>query len=322
MLHEQIALCMQAQRDQGIDLGGLVASFQAKLSELYSENLPLAQLKDTSDLIIHAEGPSAKHHAAASNVVAWLCEETERRLKQLGTAALRVAGNAAQDATGDIKVLLNGLAPGSLYLGFSVDSEARIAAQDAGVQTLLETQGHEPAIARVRNAIMNLQVVPRFVDDESVSAGIAEAIDDPQLRDATLIAAYHLAPTGKRGIHTIELSSPKGSEPMAALTNRERVVLRESAVKRPMMRHATAGTFVGELREIDLDAYRFQLRDVPGIGTLRCSLAGLTAEVARKHIGRGVRVTGSYEADFEGRPRLMAVAAIEPFQRQGKLLEQ
>lgn len=316
VLQEQIALALRAQRDQGVDMSQFIASYQALLAELYSESMPLAGLMDTSDLLFHAEGPGAQHHAAFSHAVAWLCEEVERRVKQLATASLKLVGHAADSAEHDLRVLLNGMAPGSLWAGFSVDSAQRMASNRE-----LPLVDVAPALETVRAAVRTLPIVPRFIGDERVSDELMEAIPDPQVRDSTLMAAFHLSPTGRRGIHTLEISAPRSNEPQASLTNRERTVLRETAVKQPMMRRSVAGSFVGQLREVDLDTRRFQLRGVPNVGTLRCVLEGLNLDVARRHLGQGARVTGSYETDAEGRPRMMRVESIEPFQIQLEIEE-
>ena len=121
------------------------------------------------------------------------------------------------------------------------------------------------------------------------------------------------------GFSAIEISAPGSRQIPAAFTNRERVVLRESALRTPVMRAVASGTFVGELREVDLDAKRFHLRNVPGIGGIRCVLGNLNADTARKLIGHGVRVSGEYEADADGKPRLMRVQTVEPYQIQKSL---
>lgn len=316
VLHDQIAVALQVQRSQGVDMGGFVASCRKLLDELYTDSMPLAGLMDRSDLLFHAEGPGARHHAAFSNAVAWLCEEVARRIRQLAISSLGLSGKAADAAEQDLRVLLNGMAPGSLWAGFSVDSAQRMAGP-----AQLDLRDAAPAIETMRAVVRTLPMVPRFIGDEKVSEEITEAIVDPQVRDATLMAAYHLAPTGRRGIHTLEISAPGSLDPQSTLSSRERTVLRETAVRRPMLKATKSGTFVGQLREVDLDARRFQLRGVPEIGSLRCVLDDLSVEFARKHIGLGVKVSGSYEADAEGRPRLMRVEAIEPHQEQLRLDE-
>jgi hypothetical protein len=317
VLHDQIAVALQVQRDQGVDMTQFIAGYRAMLNELYSESVPLAGLMDTSDLIFHAEGPAAQHHAAFSTTVAWLCEEVERRIKQLAMASLGLAGTEADAAERDLRILLNGMAPGSLWAGFSVDSATRMASGGgSGALPLIDAN---PAIETIRAVVRELPLVSQFIGDERVSEEINEAIADAEVRDASLMATFHLAPTGRRGIHTIEISSPKSSIPQAALTNRQRTVLRETAVRRPMLKATRTGTFIGQLREVDLDARRFQLRGVPSIGTLRCVLDDLNVDIARKHIGMGAEVTGTYETDRDGKPRLMRVESIQPFQIQGEI---
>lgn len=318
ILLRQIALAMQAQASQGVDMAGVIAAVQHKVQEVYSEDLPLAQLRDTSDIILHAEGPTARHYAAGSSLVAWLCHEAEKRLRDLGMAALKTSASAAAAASKDLRILLNGLAPGSLYLGFSVDSAQRMAESQ---KSLLDFDGNiDTPLDEIRDALRTLPLVHEFVGDETVHHGITEAIADPQVRDASIMAAYRLAPTGKRGIHTLEIIAPRSGHKAAAFTLRERTVLKSSALQAPIMHEARHGIFVGELREIDLDAKRFHLRAVDGIpGGIRCVLGSLNAETARKLIGHGVKVAGEYEADADGKPRLMRVQTVEPYQVQTRL---
>ncbi len=317
ILFGQIAQAMQAQASTGMDMSGFIAVYQKKLQQVYSEDLPLAMLRDSSDIILHAEGPAARHHAAGTSAVAWLCQEAERRIRQLGMAALKLGQSSLNAAEKDLRVLLNGLAPGSLYLGFSVDSAIRMAATQDDLA--IENTGEMMVITTIRDTVRSLPRVPTFVGDEGVHAEITEEFTDAETRDAMLMAAYHLSPTGKRGIHTIEISAPGSHEKAGSFTNRERTVLRESVVRSPVMRNLRHGDFVGQLREVDLDAQRFTLRDVPGIGSIRCVMGDLSADTARKLIGHGARVFGEYEADRDGRPRLIRVAHVEPYQVQTKL---
>jgi hypothetical protein len=319
VLHDQIAAARAAELSQNIDLSSVIRLYREKLAELYSDQFPLASLMDSSDLIVRAKGPSAKEHASVSSAVAWLCGEMDRRLRQLGMAALGLTGESAMAAGHDLRVLLNGLAPGSLYLGFSLSSEH---ADEESEQFDIDDGTDSLALSTVREAVRELPLVPRFVGSENVDREIMDAIEDPVVRDAMLMAAYHLAPTGKRGIHTLEISSPGTMERSSFLTNRERVVLRETAVRTPMMKRSREGTFVGVCREVDLDARRFQLRHVQGgIPSLRCVISQLTAETARKFIGKGVKVRGHYEAGPDNRPRLLQVESIEPYQIQSELLQ-
>ena len=115
-------------------------------------------------------------------------------------------------------------------------------------------------------------------------------------------ALFRLSPTGKVGIHTLDISSPDADQ--SELGNRERVVLRD-ALRKPVMLKKRFGEFVGEVREVDLDSGRFHLRNISGIGTLRCVLPNVTSETGQKILGSVISVSGDYECDASGRPRLM-----------------
>ena len=83
----------------------------------------------------------------------------------------------------------------------------------------------------------------------------------------------------------------------------------------PKLFNKKHGSFVGKLRMIDLDKRVTHLREVEGIGTLRCVYAPSTYEKTSKSLGAQldsyVRVSGNYESDRSGKPRLMLVDQIE-----------
>lgn len=272
------------------------------LDRLYSEEFQLGRLLDTADLIFHAEGPSAKDMPQLHDFN-WMCANAEKNLRGMGASVLQLATADAKKIARDIDIRLAGMAPGGLYVGFALSPPE---------STLLGLpQGEDDsAFAAVRGAIRSLPVVVSYIGAEHVSREIADALPDPAIRDAGITAAFHLAPTGRRGIHTIGLSA-SGVE-SASLSLRERVVLRHALQGAPMMRQRIKGSFVGEIREVDLDARRFHLRGIPNVGTLRCVWSA-PVEDARHWLGRAVKVTGDYEADRSGRPRLLVVSDVAPW---------
>ena len=138
--------------------------------------------------------------------------------------------------------------------------------------------------------------------------GIEEFAPDPAMRDIGLAALLRFAPSGRKGIHTLEIGSR--SEGMMSLGQRERVVLRE-AIDKPSMQASLSGSFVGEIREADLDKSRLHLRSVEGIGTLRCVVPEMSVDHARALLGRRVRAIGNYQVNQDGRPRLLFVERFE-----------
>lgn len=276
------------------------------LDELYGEDYQLGRLLDTSDLVVHAEGPSVTDALPALRATAWLCEVSNKQLRRLLCALMDLSSEHTCRQIGRaIDLRMTGLAPGSLYAGF------HLAHNPGGLLEGAEDAAYQEA----KSALQGLSQVPSFVGADALLPGLSEAMPDPALRDASLVTAYHLSPTGKLGVHTLSLSVP-GEQP-GALGQRERVVLRD-ALRHPDTKATHSGRFVGEVRSMDMDKTRFHLRHVTTIGTLRCALPELSAQEAKELIGETVAVSGRYAVDQAGRPRLLLVdslSAIEVLQR-------
>lgn len=304
IVHDQIVVAKEMQRLSGIDTSGLSESYLALLEKLYAEDFPLARLLDNSDIVLHAEGPAASDASPTIHAVNWLCQTAEKQLKNLAKATFDLSSDSLNRIANELDLRLTGFAPGSIYVGLRLQPPSSTPLIDGEV---------DPIFTIVKNVITQLAEIPNYVDDESINISINEALPDAAIRDAMLTAALHLAPTGKLGIHTLELSSPQTRQPSTELSQRERVVIRE-ALKRPILTSPTQGTFVGQIREFDLDARRFHLRNVRECGTLRCIVPPdyFSHESDFKTIfGEFVRVTGRYETDKEGKPRLLIVSKLE-----------
>jgi hypothetical protein len=309
IVHEQMAAWhgvgkleagQAALQAANLDVEAMTGPFRALLQRLYTEDLPLARMMDTSDLIFHAEGPSAHDALPSLHAINWLTATAEKQLRALAKALFDLAAPDARRLAQGMDLRLSGFAPGSIYAGIKLEPPEDDALGE-GCQ--------EPVFLAVREAIRHLPFIPFYVGAESLDAGIYEAFPDAAQRDAGLTAAYQLAPTGKLGIHTLEMFVP--GEAPSGLSQRERVVIRE-ALRRPALQNRKTGRFTGEVREIDLDKTRFHLRNIAGVGALRCVVHGVTADEARALIGSRVTVEGDYEADAQGRPRLMLVSSIVP----------
>jgi hypothetical protein len=298
VLVDQICAARTVSETVSAEIGqGMADLYRRKLAELYREELPLAILLDSSDLVLHAEGPAARDSKPSLHAVNWIIGQTEKHLRALARSLFDLAEQDAKRLGQALDLRLTGFAPGSIYTGVCL----------APPPASLYGEGdQEPIFRTIRDAIRGLPTIPTFVEDEAIAPGIYEAFPDPAKRDANLSAAYNLAPTGKLGIHTMEIFVP-GAAP-AELSQRERVVIRD-ALKRPKLHQARPGTFIGEIREIDLDKTRFHLRGTE-VGSLRCVLPEITAHTAKPLLGEMVRVEGDYESDPSGRPRLLLVSSI------------
>jgi len=283
----------------------------ARINRMYEEDFQLAKLADESDLLFHAEGPGAGHESPRLETVNWLGQRMERRLRELAQSLTPLVEPDARAASKKLDLRLTGIAPGSLYMGIAVaEIHSALSGFEASDSALTQS---------IRDALQSIQLVPQFVTDMDVSRDIFDALPDPALRDAVMVAAYEIAPTGRKGIHTLEISSPRTSIRNGTLGQRERVVLKE-ATSRPFMKEKRQGSFTGEVREVDLDSHRFQLRNVKGVGTLRC-VSRFDENLTKRVLGRTLTVSGWYEMDRDGRPRLIDVMEykLQPEQVQRKL---
>lgn len=301
LIEDQMRSAMQLVERFGDGGEDAIAPYSAMLRKLYREDLPIARVLDDSDIVLHAEGPSLGEKLPGLRAVNWLCGAAERQLRILATAVMGLADIEERRIRKLLDLRLTGMAPGSLYAGFKLE-EPPSSLFDSDTFDLM----HD-----VRFAIRSVAYVPRFIEDEMVSDGISEAIPDPASRDAAMEAAFRLSPTGRAGIHTVDVSAPDiGS---GSLSQRERVVLK-AALDSPSQ-EGTFGRFVGDAREIDMDLGRIYLRNIKSVGSLRCVVGPISREDAARLIGSTVRVEGRYQTDKKGRPRLMVVEHITAISR-------
>lgn len=306
-LENMVGLALNA-KSAGLDIptDQVVESTLDKIVELAEQHFPLARVLDASDLVLHAEGPGAAHNMPWLSALNWVTTTAESNIRKLAAAYFDMRGANGKQIARHIDPRLTGIAPGSLWVGIKL---AEADSQIVGVP-------HDgPSLAE---EIHELPGLIRFIDDEGMRPGLADVSPDPAMRDISLAALLRFAPTGRRGIHTLEMATR--SQGLASLGQRERVVLRE-AIEKPSMNASRTGDFVGEIREADLDKTRIHLRSVEGIGTLRCVVPELSADDARQLLGRRVRAIGSYQVDRLGKPRLLFVERFEeaPLPRQTPL---
>jgi hypothetical protein len=299
ILVDQIIAARLAAKQADVDLSWMERQHREMLERLYADEYASAHLRDTSDLIVRAEGPGADHDAPSLKSFAWLSEHVRIQLSKLGEAVLPLAVNDARAVAKKLGWVFSGYAPGSIMLGFALKAPPLVPGFEDADKVAFDV---------VRSAAQSIASIPQYVGDTEVSPGIADHFPDPALRDAAIVAAYQLAPTAQSGIHTVEVATPGGQ--FGSLSMRERVVLK-LLVDSPMLRRSKNGSFVGDLRAADLDKHRLILRAVDGIGSIRCVTAPELDDRSRKLFGGRVRVFGAYETDRDNRPRLMRVERIQ-----------
>jgi hypothetical protein len=292
------------EHEVAVDPAELVGGIIDQIDKIARESYPLFQVVENSDLVLHAEGPGAEHNLPWLSAFNWLTGTANKNVRTLIRATLDLMGVDGKRISREADLRLSGVAPGSVWIGL------KLMMPDS---PLLPEDGHLGQ--QLSDTAARLPMLARFIDDEALRPGLSEAEPDPAQRDAALMSLLAFAPTGKRGIHTLGISSREYGS--ATLSQRERVVLQE-VFRRPQLDRLREGTLQGEVREADLDKTRFHLRTSDGV--VRCVLPVLHTEQARLMLGRPFRVVGKYESDRDGRPRLMYVERIEPMPESALLL--
>jgi hypothetical protein len=162
LLIDQIVAANRVADIFGQEIGtGMGETYRRKLAELYSEELPLAQLLDTSDLVFHAEGPGAQQGLPNLHAVNWLIGNAEKELRRLARALFDLGELTAKRIANQVDLRLTGFAPtGSMYAGVCVQPPE---------DTLLEAGVDSSVYLMIRDAIRGMPAIPGFVEDESLS---------------------------------------------------------------------------------------------------------------------------------------------------------
>jgi hypothetical protein len=276
-------------------------SYHKMLEELYERDLRLAQLRDDSDLLLRAEGDAFTHDPRLQLVTSIFSNVTNQ-VTDLTKAIL--GARADSPVTPRVVDLgLSGIAKGSLYFGLKAQLPDLAAPLLGEADSLFDS---------TKRALKIIDDVAHTIerDDEHVSMeDVSEVVIDPRIRDAALVAVQRIAPSGRRGIESMSISG--GEKAPAELTSAHRKAIRTS-LDRPVIRGEEI-EFVGQVREIDLDARRFDLRGIANhqVRDLRCAYRSVEGANPRKLLGATVRARGLVERAADEVPRLMSVRSLE-----------
>lgn len=264
----------------------LLAPFRETLESLYERDMPLARLADASDLLLHVRGPAASAPSPRVSVLARILTHTRDQVTKL---AKQLAGVTTLRVPPSLDMGFVGVASGSLFIGFSADSAGEGELTRRAVQT-------------VGNASL-------LVSENRSATELAHVIDDPAARDIAIGAVRHLSPSGQLGIREIDVLG-KQVPRIVSLTTETRRLARGIMAQRvaPLSRVVTV---IGTVRELDLDAARFEIRNVEGQAEdIRCAHE-LEEEDAKQLMDRRVRVRGNAEYGQKGTIRMLWIDEVE-----------
>ena len=316
IIHSQLAIARALAAANRASADEISEPYLALLRTLYAEEFPFAQLTDSSDLVARFRGPAVDIHDPTVSIVISLFSDLREQIRSIAKSIVGLASDRRMLWPAQLDPHLSGVAHGSLLVGISVSPPASDTAK--GHQYEIDGASDQ-VFESVRSAVRSLSLVARYVGDGGISDSIREAFPDPAVRDTVLVAARRLAPSGRRGIESVSFSSPESEQNrVETLTPKSRLALSQALVS--PVKVSTSGTFDGLVREVDLDARRFEIRGVSGVGAIRCVYGPMHDQVVRAALDARIRVSGRYDTIEGQRPRFMAVDRLEVLNSPGTQL--
>ena len=276
------------------------------LHSLYEEEFVFANLADSSDLLIHLYGPAVSKNDPTVSIVADIFTNIRNQIRGISKSIIGPDNIENIHWSSNFDARLTGLAPGSLVVGIVAPSAEQ--EDESGQTSLPDASDH--ILESVQAAVGSLTTAAECIKEDSIDEEIFNIFPDPVVRDTVMLATSRLAPTGKNGIDRILLDElDKEPRKSANLTPQSRRVLNKY-LSRPV-RESETGSFKGVVREIDLDARRFEIRKVEEAGTIRCIYDPAKYQDIRKILDAEIKVSGSYETGKDQQPRLMSADEIK-----------
>lgn len=284
---------------------GLPELYLKLLRPLYTEDYAIARLSDSSDLLARYTGPAVDKGAPRMKLVTSVFSILQKQVQNIAQSVVDLGSPTHIKWPDALAPQLTGLAPGSLIAGITIPTK------NEATDSQFEFTGISDEIhSSVKSALQLLSIVPRYVDDKSLDQSIEGEIPDPALRDTIMLAASNLAPTGKKGINQVFLRCQGSSEtPIKSLTPTSRKTILQYLDK--PLKTLKDGSFQGVIREIDLDKRRFHIRQVEGVGAIRCKYSNELDKKARGILDATVVVKGQFEENEKQQPSLMDVMDVE-----------
>jgi hypothetical protein len=302
LLHQQIAAMQRLVAEEGGSEETLARSCQAYyqlLDEIYTKDMPVARALDQSDLLLHLDGEGLQTASPRLSLVTGIMGDVR---KQVGAMIKTLVSslNEAVELPREFELGLSSFAQGSLYLGFSLPQPGPGEALLAG----------DPLIEASRQALSTLGAVTALLDEPDAYHLIRRDFADPKLRDAALSAVEQLAPSGRRGISSVEIGGRAlQARKWRKLTPETREQVR-AWLEQPV-RSDELVEFRGRVRAIDLDLRRFDLRRVDGgnFPDLRC-IYSVSFDIPAKRWLDGIVTVRGWVESYQGAARLLQVQSV------------
>ena len=303
LVHQQIAAMQRLVSESGGGeemLAKSCVSYYRLLDEIYEQDMPVARALDKSDLLLHLDGEGLQTENPRLSLVTGIMGDVR---KQVGAMIKTLVSsfNEAVELPREFELGLSSFAQGSLYLGFSLPEP------NPGYVVL----AGDPLFAASRQALTTLGAVTEHINEPNAYDLIRREFADPKLRDAALSAVGQLAPSGRRGVSTLEIGGramPEGKWRLLTPETRQQV---RAWLEQPVLSTEVI-EMRGRVRAIDLDLRRFDLRRIDGghLPDLRCIYPANFDVPAKKWLDATVVIRGRVET-YQGAARLLQVQSVE-----------
>lgn len=277
------------------------------IKDIYQNEYPLAQALEDSDLVVKLNGEAVDQENPRVSVISAYFQKIRKQVTDLAKVLSHI-DSRQRVFPKQFDLTLTAYGRSSVILGFALPTIQEL--EDASGPSLFKVD--DPLYVAAREAMRTLGVVTHVVGSGGSLDDVATAVPDADVRDAALHAIKELAPTGQSGVTSVAIGGKQsGDFGEGRLTPLIRKKVRKD-LESPVRGDETI-TIVGQIREMDLDAKRFELRHIleSEVNSVRCRYAFTSDAEAKSWLNRYASLTGTIERDSKGRPKLMDVSSIE-----------
>lgn len=279
------------------------------LQEIFQEEYPLLNAISNSDLVVRIEGIGVEKDSPRLSLISAYFGKVRKQVTNIAKALAHLE-EGGRKLPKQFDLTLSAFAKGSLVLGFSLPTVQDIEEDNEGQITLFGE--NDPLYVAAREAMKTLGVVSHFVANDASKEEIAAVIPDAKVRDIALAAVNDLSPSGRQGISKVSLAGKEiGDFEQTPLTQKTKEIVKK-VLDHPIISEEIA-TFHGQVREIDLDAKRLELRHIENntLNEVRCIYKNYSDNDAKEWLNEYVKVVGKVERDSNGNARLMEIDEIK-----------
>jgi hypothetical protein len=253
LLNKQIAFIYDLSIKSGMsedDAEKACLPYYSLLDEIYQNEMPLARILEHSDLVLHVEGKSASKLNPKASIVAGIIKDAKDQIACVAKAFANIMNT--RGIPDELELDFTGLAPGSIYVGFSVTKP-----EDYDTDQISLDQGLYEA---TRNAIKGIGVAARIIASRKDWRELESEFPNEVERNALMKAIYNLSPSTRKGIDSVSISG--GMIGDGVLTPDIRVAIKDYT---EITEDVDNFVVEGRLREIDLDKREFEIRSIANL---------------------------------------------------------